>query len=208
MTFEEVVQRLSPQDRKIIADIMLLYEDIDLKTLNFAHQTALRCKAGCGACCENPDIETTVAEVLPLAVHLWMLDQAENKLKAIQSKATGGICIFYHPDPLTVNKGHCSIYAYRPGICRLFGFCARRDKHGQSQLMTCKIIKENHAQACLETQERLRQGLLPALLLNIHASHVFNIDPAWGGKLLPINQAVQRALEKVGLYGFQEKLKQ
>ena len=199
-----------PTDQNTIRDILVLYEDIDRQTLNFAKETGLCCKPGCGACCENPEIETTVAEVMPLAAHLWSQGLAEKKLESIRSNPSKSVCAFYEPvrpaksglnkrpgDPLTPGKGRCGAYLYRPGICRLFGFAARRDKHGQRVLVTCRIIKDTQPQNSSNAQKKLHEGL-DAPLLSAHAFAVSNIDPVHGEKLCPINQAIRRALEKVG----------
>ena len=188
---------MTPEDKKIVADIMLLYEDIDRQTSSFALQTGLRCQAQCSQCCENPDIETTVAEVYPAAVRLWAEHQAQSYLEAIQSKDYRGVCVFYQPHRAAGAPGGCRMYAYRPGLCRLFGFSARRDKYGQTSLITCKIIKAGQGEVCSRVQEQLHQGL-SAPLLSLHALRVADIDPVTGGKLLPINKAISLALEKVG----------
>ena len=194
----EIVRCLSDVDQKVIRDMMALFESIDCQTKEFAAQTGLKCKSGCGACCTNPDVETTVAEVLPLAVHLWSNGQGECFLEESRSKFSKSICAFYKPDLILKDHGSCGIYAYRPGLCRLFGFAARKDKHGQDTLVTCKVIKDSQPQACKQTQEELQKGVLKAPLLNTHAFAVSNIDPVHGGKLFPINEAISLAVEKVG----------
>jgi len=198
MSFDEIVLCLSVEDQKVIGDMMVLFESIDGQTKEFAGQTGLKCKSGCGACCTNPDVETTVAEVLPLAVHLWSNGQGEGFLEDGSPKFSKSICVFYKPDPVRKDHGSCSIYAYRPGLCRLFGFAARKDKHGQNILVTCKVIKDSQPQVCKQTQEGLKTGALGAPLLNTHAFAVSNIDPVHGGKLFPINEAISLAVEKVG----------
>jgi Fe-S-cluster containining protein len=202
MTFDEVISRLSEADQKVIKEILALFDAIDRQTEEFSKETGLKCKKGCGACCTNPDIETTVAEVLPLAAYLWAQGLAESKLElfrdAINGVSTKGVCVFYEPDLLVPTQGRCGIYAYRPGLCRLFGFSGRKDKYGKSVLVTCKVIKESHAQECQLTQAELQKGNLTAPLLATHAFSVAGIDPVHGNQLLPINQAIAQAIEKVG----------
>jgi hypothetical protein len=42
---------------------------------------------------------------------------------------------------------HCSVYAARPLICRLFGACAYQDKNGSAVFRRCKYKRrENHAE--------------------------------------------------------------
>jgi len=197
MTFNEILSCLPVSLQKNINDMLALFEGVDQQTKEFAGATGLKCKNGCGACCENPEIETTAAEVMPLAVHLWSQGLAENKMEAIRSKSNKGICVFYESDPANSKQGRCGIYAYRPGICRLFGFAARQDKHGKPVLMTCRIIKDSQPQVCERTQEQLNKGL-SAPLLTKHALGVSNIDPVHGQKFLPINQAISMAVEKIG----------
>jgi uncharacterized protein len=204
MTFDEITRCLSITDQKIIGDMLALFDGIDRQTEKFAGQTGLKCKNGCGACCTNPDIETTITEVLPLAAYLWSKDIAQNKLEVIRGNANKDICVFYEPDPLVPTQGRCGIYAYRPGLCRLFGFAARKDKHGQRTLVTCKVIKESQPQVCQRVQEDLHKDLEVPLLAT-HAFSVANIDPVHGQKLLPINQAISLGLEKIGV--MVEKLK-
>jgi Fe-S-cluster containining protein len=198
MTLKEIICYLSDEDQKIVRDMMALYEDIDRQTLNFAGQTGLHCQSGCSACCRNPDIETTAAEMMPAAVLLWAQSRAEYQLEILRSKDYKGICVFYQPEAgAHENAGCCSIYAHRPGLCRLFGFSARPDKYGKPLLVTCKTIKESQPQVCVKTQLQLHQGLeIP--LLSDHALRVRNIDPAGAGKLWPMNRAIGLALEKVG----------
>ncbi len=207
MNFDEIVHSLSAEDQKVIRDMMVLFESIDSQTSKFAGQSGLKCKSGCGACCESPEVETTVAEALPLAVHLWSSSPAEDSfnsgqagsiLEVLRANPSKSVCIFYRPDPVAKGQGRCSIYDYRPGLCRLFGFAARKDKYGRGTLMTCKVIKDSQPQACERVREGLQKGTWEAPLLTTHAVAVANIDPVRGQKLLPINRAIRLGIEKIG----------
>jgi hypothetical protein len=61
------------------------------------------------------------------------------------------------------------------------------------------VIKEGQPQECNRTQEQLPKGL-EAPNLAAYAFSVANIDPVHGKTLLPINQAVKEAIEKVGYH--------
>jgi len=200
MTFDEILNCLPKTEQTIIRGMINLLEDIDHQTEIFAKQTGLKCKNGCGTCCTTPIIETTVAEVLPLAVTLWSQGNALKKLDEIRLNTSKGLCVFYEPNPMDQSLGRCSIYANRPGLCRLFGYAARQDKFGHPKLITCKIIKENQPQACQQTEEKLHQGVLKAPLLSAHTFSVSSIDPIHGQELRPINQAIGMAIEKIGYY--------
>jgi uncharacterized protein len=197
LSFEAIVSRLSAVDQKIIRDCMALFECIDRKTQVFCKQTGLKCKDGCGACCESPNVETTVTEALPLAVHLWSQDDAARVLEEIRSRDSKGPCVMFEASAFNKGEGRCSVYAFRPGLCRLFGFAARKNKYGTQELMTCKVIKEEEPQDCAKAQEALAHGLEGPLLTS-HAFDVANIDPSHGRTFMPINQAIAQAIEKIG----------
>ncbi len=198
MPYNDILHMLPVATQKVVGEMTALFEKIDDQTKIFARQTGLKCKHGCGACCTNPDIEITVADALPMAVYLWSKGHVESILDVIRSPSSNSVCIFYKADLLVQGQGSCSIYPYRPGICRLFGFASRTDKHNQRELLTCKIIKDSHAKACQLAQEKLQKGLCEAPLLSNHALTVASIDPVHGHKQLPINQAIRLALEKIG----------
>ena len=185
-------------DQKIIKEITALLEDISCQTQEFARTTGLRCRSGCGHCCENPQVETTVTEMLPLAVDLWAKGEAEQALAAIAKTQAQGTCIFYKPDPFIAGNGRCSIYAHRPGVCRSFGFSTQTDKYGKAKLVTCSIIKNAQPDQCSAAQKTLDAGA-KAPLISGFAFKVFNIDPIRGKELLPINKAALLALEHVGM---------
>ncbi|MDE2221777.1 MAG: YkgJ family cysteine cluster protein [Candidatus Omnitrophica bacterium] len=197
MTFESIVKSLSLADQKIIQEVMALFETVDRRTQAFCRQTGLKCKEGCGACCENPQVESTVTEVLPLAVYLWSQGQALDTLKEIRARESQGPCVLYEPHAFNHHRGRCTIYVYRPGLCRLFGFAVRKNKYGEQELMTCKVIKEEQPGICERTEEKLRKGLEGPLLTS-HAFDVANIDPAHGRAFLPINEALAQAIERIG----------
>ena len=192
-----VLQRLNPVDQKIIKDIVALLEDAGRQTQEFSKTTGLHCKAGCGHCCENPEVETTVTEVMPLAIELWAKGEADQILAAIERSQSKGVCVFYKPDPVIAGNGRCSVYARRPGICRLFGFSAKTDKHGKARLLTCKIIKERNPGECARAQKTMDQGASGPLISDF-THKVFGIDPGRGKDLLPINEAVRIAIERTG----------
>ena len=70
-----------------------------------------------------------------------MKDQAKDALELLED-ADHKQCVFYKPDPLIEGKGHCGIYAYRPLICRLYGFSANRDKKQSPIFVGCPMIRE------------------------------------------------------------------
>lgn len=171
-----------------------LLNSVARQTQDFSHATGLHCKDGCGKCCENPQIETTVAEMMPLARHLWAAGEA----RQMWDRLVPGPCVFYKPDAAVAGNGRCSVYEYRPGICRLFGFAARRGKDGRKELFTCRVMKEHFSEDCRRAQDHIDSGR-PVPMASDYGLQVQSADPNWGRELMPINSAVRLALERVHL---------
>ncbi len=190
---------LPAHDQQLIQAVTGLYADIDNQVDSFCQHSGLSCKSGCGACCENPHIETTVTEVMPLAFHVLSTGKADETAVAIESPQIQGRCVFYQPDPAIPHHGRCGIYAHRPGICRLFGFSAKKDKHGRKQMVTCPTIKTMHADTFKASTESINAGM-PVPLVNEYGMKVISLDPVRGSKLMPINQAVRQAIERLSFY--------
>ncbi len=176
--------------------IPALFNVVTNEVNQFAAATGVQCPSGCGACCTNPNMQTTVAEMMPLATHLWESGQAETFLKRLDDLNNVDICAMYQPDKGDHNKGRCQAYQFRPGICRLFGYCARVDKHGNKQLVTCKVIKD--AFPVDKIEERINKGLTVPMIGD-YVMQVYGVDPLLGKTSMPINQALHKALERVGL---------
>ncbi|TFG75398.1 MAG: M48 family peptidase, partial [Flavobacteriales bacterium] len=105
--------------------------------------------------------------------------------------------ILYSPLSLgDMGKGKCSEYAHRGLICRLFGYAAGRDKIGQLRLATCNIIKENQKENYQDTVNAINNGLsIP--IFSDHYKRLAHIDFKLGNTIVPINKALQMALEEV-----------
>ena len=182
----------------MIDKILTLLQSIDQETASFCRTTGLSCKPGCGACCENPHIETTVTELLPLAQWLLKEKKADDVLAKARHWPANSPCLFFNQDVSGSGKGSCSVYMYRPGICRHFGFTARKNSQGKKELVTCKIIKAMDPDKVKKTQALLDQDAVSPLISE-HTYQVMAIDPTLGKELLPMNMAVIKAIEKIGL---------
>lgn len=169
------------------------------ETEQFSHKTGLHCLAGCGQCCENPSIEVTVLEMLPLAKFLMETNKIDAILKKIQDRKDG-LCVVFEPHSEKAHQGRCGAYAYRPLICRLFGFSARRSKEGNAQLVTCQNIKADQAQTVRMIEEKFADQTLTAPMVTDFGMRLLSIDPDLAKEVFPINVALQRAIEMWGLY--------
>ncbi|WP_445458496.1 YkgJ family cysteine cluster protein [Flavobacterium sp. HNIBRBA15423] len=176
-----------------------LFSKLELEIISFQKHTKLSCVAGCGKCCTNPEIDASPLEFLPWAFHLYLNGTAQEVLNKLQKnkKAT---CFIYAPlSIMDKNTGSCNDYKYRGLICRLFGFGANKDKYGQYRLATCKIIKEGQKEAFEKSNEEINNGLSVPIFTDYYMN-LSQIDFKLGNLILPINKALQFAIEEVLQY--------
>ena len=101
------------------------------------HKNYIQCKKGCSFCCEKGDYPITQMELEYLMQGYIALSDNEKQIvqKNIKTIKKGGAC------PFLINQ-ECSIYQYRPIICRTHGlaylcrknlvkvpFCVHNDKN-------------------------------------------------------------------------------
>ena len=171
------------------------YSQLDQDLLVYQNKSSLSCIAGCSNCCRSPNIEATILEMLPLAFQVYKENKAEAFYDSLQEN-TSSLCALYTPEKSAILKGGCSSYPHRALICRLFGFSYSRDKIGNPSLISCKDIKETHAEAYKKTIEEIKNGDEVPMAAN-YQSQLTAIDPNLSQQLYPINKAIIQALEIV-----------
>lgn len=181
---------------KLVED---LFQNLDLEISEFQSKTNLHCKMGCGKCCTNPEMNASPLEFLPWAFHLFLNGQAEKVLTELTHKTTS-ICHVYNTISIVDNhSGNCSSYKYRGLICRLFGYGANTDKYGQLRMSTCSIIKQNQTKNYKKTTEAINNGLKIPIFTDYYMN-LSQIDFKLGNIIIPINKALQYAIEEVLQY--------
>ena len=63
----------------------LVFDQLDKEIATFQSWSGLHCAWGCGKCCFKPDIEATILEFLPFALHLKSQHQAEEWLENLKN---------------------------------------------------------------------------------------------------------------------------
>jgi Fe-S-cluster containining protein len=117
-----------------------VYASAEASTAAFEEASGLACPEGCGTCCESfvPDLTDLEAAYLGA----WLLRHKPDLARTLaldgyaESDRTSGRCPLYSLDPLA----HCTAYAARPLVCRLFGFAASRAKDGQNVFALCRFM--------------------------------------------------------------------
>ncbi|MCA6078432.1 YkgJ family cysteine cluster protein [Fulvivirga sedimenti] len=175
-----------------------VFQQLEKEISAFQKTTGMHCIASCGRCCIKPDISATPLEFLPLAYHLFKTGEASAWYERLKTTGAQLHCGVFIPLKKTSDHGFCQKYAYRGLICRLFGFTAMRDKNGEARLVTCQTIKT-------EQPESYQKGILHAEKGNIvfmrdYYFRLSAIDPELGREMMPVNDAIRRALEAVFSY--------
>tara|TARA_Y100001937_G_scaffold61180_1_gene83633 strand:+ start:8873 stop:9457 length:585 start_codon:yes stop_codon:yes gene_type:complete len=186
----------------LIGQVLEVYARIDSQIDEFNRSESFRCPPGCGRCCENPDVEATVLEILPLAWHLYESNRAEEIYDRIETENPGShrACIHYAADPAIGGNGRCTVYEQRPYLCRMFGFSARYDKHGKTMPVFCKQHKSIWPEEIERISQRVQDGVssLPNYQ-NLHYE-LYGIHPDLQSQRFPINIALKKAIEYLYFY--------
>jgi len=173
--------------------ILRIYRGIDEDTAAFSAATGLVCPPGCGRCCENPRVDATVVEMVPAA--LWLVESGlAEEFRQRAEQAHGAWCIFFEPQG--DGLGRCGAYAWRPTICRLFGFAGVRRKGGARELAACAVHSGTQPDVVTSAMEQVEEGLNMPVFEDA-ARKVLAVHPEDGRIRLPINDALLLALERV-----------
>lgn len=178
---------------QLVQEVELVFQNLDNEIAAFQTESGLHCKSGCGRCCLKPDIEATILEFLPFAYYQYKQGTALEYLEKINATESA-ICTIL--DPTRIGIGHCTAYAARGLICRLFGFSARTTKYGIKELVTCNVIKTEQPEEFLLAQASTITGnKVPTM--NHFYMQLHGIDRELSQKYYPINIAIKKALETV-----------
>lgn len=168
----------------------------------FKQWSGLHCKAGCGKCCLKPDIEATILEFIPFAVHLHKNGTAIAWLEKLNQQEST-ICSILNTQGI---GGNCSAYAYRGLVCRLFGFSARTSKYGERELVTCTTIKTGQPETFHRATAAVKANA-PIPLMRDYYMRLRSIDSGLQQEFYPINIAIKKAIETVlHYYAYREEV--
>lgn len=177
----------------LVTRIMETYADLDQRILSFQLKSGLRCLSGCGgACCTKAEVEASVLEMLPAAAEILRRGEADVWLEKTANQTR---CVFYQSDPGPDAPGHCTFYPWRPPLCRMFGFASVTTKTGERAFSACKRVKA----ALPDTVKRAAESVADAPCFSDAEALVRGLDPSLGTHLLPVNQALEKAILRLGL---------
>ena len=190
--------RKRPLIEELALNVARLYQAVDRDAANFSRKSGLKCPAGCGHCCENAKITSSALEFLPLACELWKRGKSEEWIGRISADTTPLKCVFYEKFTGGEGKGHCRIYAWRPLVCRVFGFSSVRDKMGKHIYAACSVLKKGYSEK-VEKAMNMTIGRSAPPVITKFSGALSGIDPYLSMDQISIGEAAVVALEKVVL---------
>lgn len=184
------------EHQTLTSEISRIYRAIDRKISRFQYAASIACPEGCGACCETPHIQATILETLPLAEAVFDLREEEHVLQAVEEKLSRNdfACALFLPKTDIPGNGQCRYYNFRPLLCRLFGFAARRNREGDLEFCTCRHIRETSP----DSVQRAHIGVSSGLRIPVFQEsfmRIATLNPSIGFQLRPINFAIKEAIE-------------
>jgi Fe-S-cluster containining protein len=184
--------------RDLSSKVLRIYQEIDQKTAHLQLAVGLHCPSLCGACCDTSEVEATVLEALPLAEEIYQRKEQEAVLFTLEERRNqvDFRCVLYRANAGVPGTGGCPYYEFRPLVCRLFGFAFRRNKFGNLELSTCKIIRERTPEAV----HRAEIGIYVGLDVPVYQDsfmRIASMDSGIGYRRLSINLALKEALERL-----------
>jgi len=181
------------QDKAL--EIRQVFDELGLEIKSYLEESQLTCFSGCGFCCSNPKVNSSVIEFLPLAFKLYKEGKAESVLEKLET-SDDDFCILYKKTSDDGQAGFCSDYENRGLICRLFGTSSRKNKYGENELLVCNKIKIGKHEHFRKVSEAINQGMkVPSGVSNY--SKLSNIDFDLTAAQFTINIAIKKAIEEV-----------
>lgn len=183
--------------REFARELQNIYDDMWKEFSTYQRGSGLNCLEGCGKCCNNPEVEASVMEMIPLALRMYDDGRLDEWLEKLENPSQEH-CLMYEPHSPDGAKGMCGVYKERPSLCRMFGVSGFYNKHQEITLSVCKLIREKYPEQTKSFESTLSADKTPMLIT--WSYRMAELDPKLIQDKLPINQAFKQALEKVALY--------
>lgn len=137
MSEEQILKELGKSElAKQLKQIKSVYEKLEEKQNRFCERFCIHCKSGCGSCCEHFTPDITELEADYLAFGIVSAGYEDHVLEVLDKMKANDIqCPLYDKEN---SAHHCTVYLWRPLICRLFGASASRNKEGHPVFRNCK----------------------------------------------------------------------
>ncbi|KAF2958418.1 hypothetical protein AS159_01580 [Thermotoga sp. Ku-13t] len=166
----------------ISSQVLSIYEELEL----LHEKLHIGCN-GCRRCCETAayNIEVTILEFVPLALHLIETNQFDFWFEKVQHLTPADRCALLVDESIKA-EGGCLFHSYRPLMCRLFS--ASYLKRKNIEILSCSFLKES-----------LSQKLDQLVDAQHYFDRLYDIDFYLATTKYDINTAFRKALEYVGM---------
>ena len=159
-----------------------LYQEMDKSSKTYKETHKLSCVSKCNHCCKNSNVSATPLEMIPLAMYL-----IESGKVPSDEQLDKDTCIF--------STKMCSVYSYRPTVCRLFGWVKVSGKV-EDRLAICPKVQTVTG----------KLTVTDAPDIELFALKVKELYPQLGSQILPINQALKEILNIIKDYNSYSKV--
>lgn len=188
--------------REFAKELQSIYDEMGKSFSDYQKASGLLCLEGCGKCCNIPEVEASVLEMLPLALRMLDENKLEEWLDKLENPAQEH-CLMYEPHSPDGSLGQCGVYKERPSLCRMFGVSGFYNKHREITLSVCTLIREKYPDLTKTRRSEVSEKKTPMLIT--WSYRLAQLDPALIQNRMPINQALKKALEKVALYALYQE---
>lgn len=175
-------------------NLLNLYQEMSDTFSNYQISTGWSCVNACGRCCQNPDVEASLYEMLPMAQKIFEAGLLEEWIEKLEL-SDKDICLAFQPNQVE-GQGKCVFYDERPGVCRMFGVAGHYNKKHEVTLSICKVIREFHN--VKEIPSNLDSTSTP--MIADWSFQMMALDQRLLQEKFPINEALKKALYKIALY--------
>lgn len=182
---------------KIIFEVEEVFRELDQHIAQTSLITGMQCPPFCSSCCRKTDIEASVLEFIPFAASLYQTNKVDEFLTHLDQCDENSFCALFSSEAWKEGKWGCQSYQKRGLICRLFGFSYRLNRKELPELVTCKILKGKHPEEIRQLQKFGTDHPQDIPLFRNYSMKLYAIEPDLALKLLPINQAIRLAIEKL-----------
>ena len=153
---------------------------------HFMQKFGISCPSGCGSCCEHFIPDLTRSEALIIASFIIKSERKDELMDMLQ-RDSDGCCPMYNKND---ESHHCSIYAVRPLLCRMFLSACSSDKNGINRFSYCS----NYGAALGIAQNELK----PFHPMAYYGERLREL-PGNSSDTLLLPDAVRRSLGRIGL---------
>lgn len=151
------------------------------------------CPDRCGACCYSKGIETTVLELFPLMMHVLRSGKLDYVVERLNCRTELDPCVFFESWPEGERNGFCTVYRFRPLVCRMFGFSARLRKDGAREAQVCRIVRQRDPEDVSRFEALCRNATVPDMASCF--MRIAGLDPQRGYRLMPFHDALRETID-------------